>query len=95
VFGRYFEQAVKDSADAAYSGAVQEGSFWIKKRMFGDDGLTPIGEAFEYYILASIERGTLEQQINTLLTTAQPDLPPAKGQAAAAAHCRLIFYDGF
>ena len=86
---------VKNSTDAAFKGAVQEGSFWIKERIFGDDGLTPVVETFEYYILVSIEKETLEKQIDMLLITARPDLPPTRDQSAAAMRLRLNFYDGF
>jgi hypothetical protein len=94
-FGRYFEQVVINSTDAAFSGALQESSFWIKKRIFGDDGLSPIGEAYEYYILTRITREVLERQINLLLITTRPDLPPTRQQSAAAMRLRLSFYDGF
>ncbi|GHT83459.1 hypothetical protein FACS1894137_04590 [Spirochaetia bacterium] len=94
-FGRYFEQVVKNSADAAFSGAIQGTSFWIKKTIFGEDGVSPAGEAYEYYILTSINKEILEEQINGILESAQPDLPPTKAQAAAIARFRQDFYDGF
>jgi hypothetical protein len=94
-FGRYFEQVIKDSSDAAFNGAVQESDFWIKKRIFDDDGLTPSGETFEYYILISIERELLENQINLLLTSAQSNLAPTRKQSATAIRLRLNFFDGF
>ncbi|WP_010263758.1 hypothetical protein [Treponema primitia] len=94
-FGRYFETVIKNSSDTAFSGASQEDSFWIKKRILGDDVLSPIGESFEYYVLISIERENLEKQINLLLTTARPDLPPTREQSTAAMRLRLIFYEEF
>jgi hypothetical protein len=94
-FGRYFETVIKNSSDTVFSGASQEGSFWIRQRIFGDDGLSPIGESFEYYVLVSIEKEILEKQINLLLTTARPDLPPTRDQSAAAMRLRLNFYEGF
>ena len=78
-----------------FSGARQESNFWIKKRIFGDDGLSPLWETFEYYILVSIDRQTLERQINQLLATSRPDLPPTRDQTAATARLRQNFYDGF
>jgi hypothetical protein len=94
-FGRYFEAVVKKSADTAFDGAVQESSFWIKKKNFEDDGVSPLGETFEYYILVSIEKEILERQINMLLITTRTDLPPTKDQSAAAMRLRLSFYDEF
>jgi hypothetical protein len=94
-FGRYFEQVVKNSTDTAFSGAMQEGSFWIKKRNFEDDGLTPAGETYEYYILTMITKAALEKQINLLLITTRTDLPPTREQSAAAMRLRLNFFNGF
>jgi hypothetical protein len=99
-FGRYFETVVKNSADATFIGAAQEDSFWIKKRMFDDDGISPTGEAFEYFILTSIGRETLEAQINQILSAAQPtpaeeDPAPTRDQSAAAARLRGSFFEGF
>jgi hypothetical protein len=94
-FGRYFEQVVKNSTDTTFNGAMQEGSFWIKKRIFEDDGLTPAGETYEYYVLTRITREVLERQINLLLITTRPDLPPTREQSAAAMRLRLSFYNGF
>jgi hypothetical protein len=94
-FGRYFERVVKNAADTAFNDAVQESSFWIKKRIFGDDGISPVGEVYEYYILTRIPREALEKQINLLLITTRTDLPPTRDQSAAAMRLRLSFYDGF
>ncbi|MFP3043341.1 hypothetical protein LQZ19_16125 [Treponema primitia] len=94
-FGRYFETVIKNSSNTTFGGASQKGSFWIKKRIFEDDGLSPIGESFEYYILVSIEKETLKKQISLLLTTARSDLPPTREQSTAAMRLRLIFYEEF
>jgi hypothetical protein len=99
-FGRYFEAVVKASADATFTGADQESSFWIKKRMFDDDGTSPTGEAFEYFILTSIGRETLEAQVSQILSAAQPapaaaDPAPTREQSAAATRLRGSFFEGF
>jgi hypothetical protein len=94
-FGRYFERVVKNATDTAFSGAIQESSFWIKKRILGDDELTFPGETYEYYILIRIPKEALEKQINLLLITTRTDLPPTRDQSAAAMRLRLSFYDGF
>jgi hypothetical protein len=95
VFGRYFEDVVKKSADTVFTGASQGSSFWIKKQIFNDAGVNSTGETFEYYILVSIEKEILENQINPLLATTRSDLPPTREQSAAAVRLRANFYDGF
>jgi hypothetical protein len=94
-YGRYFEAAVKNAADAAFEGASWESSFWMKKRIFEDDGISPAEEVYEYLIMISIDRETLQRQISLLLTTTVPDKPPTREQSAAAMRLRLDFYEGF
>jgi hypothetical protein len=94
-FGRYFEAVIKNFSDTAFSEASQGSSFWIKKRNFGDDGLTPVGESYEYFILIRISKVALEKQIDLLLITTRPEIPPTREQSAAAMRLRLNFYQGF
>jgi hypothetical protein len=94
-FGLYFEAVIKNLSDATFTKARRESSFWIKKRIFGDDGLTLVGESYEYFILIRISREALEEQINLLLITTRPEIPPTRDQAAAAMQLRLNFYEGF
>ncbi|MDR1250235.1 MAG: hypothetical protein LBK63_13155 [Treponema sp.] len=94
-YGRYFEAAVKNASDAAFTGASLEGSFWIKKRIFGDDGLSPVGEVYEYLIMTAIDKETLRKQLDMLLTTTRTNEPSSREQAAAAMRLRINFYEGF
>ncbi|MDR1144087.1 MAG: hypothetical protein LBK77_07725 [Spirochaetaceae bacterium] len=94
-YGRYFEAAVKNASDSTFTGASLEGSFWIKKRIFADDGLSPVGEVYEYLIMTSINRETLRDQIDMLLTTTRTNESPSRDQAAASMRLRLNFYEGF
>jgi hypothetical protein len=94
-YGRYFEAVVKNAANAAFEGASRESSFWIKMRIIEDGGESPAKEAYEYLIMTSINRETLQQQITMLLITTQPDKPPAREQSAASMRLRLNFYEGF
>lgn len=94
-YGRYFEAVVKNASNAAFPGGSREDSFWIKKRIFEDDGVSPAGEIYEYLIMASIDREALEQQINMLLVTSRSDKPSTREQSAASMRLRLNFYEGF
>jgi hypothetical protein len=94
-YGGYFEAMVKSASDTAFQGASREGSFWIKKRIFEDDGVSPAGEVYEYLIMTSIDRETLQRQINMLLITTRPDKPLVGKQSAASMRLRLNFYEGF
>jgi hypothetical protein len=94
-YGRYFEVVVKKASDTVFEGASRDGSFWIKKRIFEDDGISPTGEFYEYLIMTFIDRESLRQQINMLLMTSHPDKPPVRDQSAASMRLRLNFYEGF
>jgi hypothetical protein len=94
-YGRYFEAVVKNASDAVFTGVSREGSFWIKVRIFEDDGVSPAGEVYECLVMASIARETLQQQIDMLLITTRPDKPFDREQSAAAMRLRLNFYEGF
>jgi hypothetical protein len=94
-YGRYFEAVVKNASDTAFEGSSREGSFWIKKRIFGDDGISPVGEVYEYLIMISVDKETLQRQINMLLTTTRTDEVSSREQATASMRLRLNFYEGF
>jgi hypothetical protein len=94
-YGRYFETVVKNASDTAFPGASRESSFWIKKRIFAEDGTSPAEEVYEYLIITSIGRETLQRQINMLLITARSDKPLTREQSAASMRLRLNFYEGF
>jgi hypothetical protein len=94
-YGPYFEAAVKNASDSTFDGASLEGSFWVKKRIFADDGLSPTGEIYEYLIMTSIDRETLRGQIDMLLMTTRTNEPSSREQAAASMRLRLNFYEGF
>jgi hypothetical protein len=94
-YGRYFEAVVKNASNAGFQEASREGSFWIKKRIYEDDGISPAGEIYEYLIMISIDKETLRQQISMMLITTRPDKPLTKEQSAASMRLRLNFFEGF
>jgi hypothetical protein len=94
-YGRYFEAVIKNASDAAFEGASRESSCWIKKRIFAEDGVSPVEDVYEYLIMTFIDKETLRRQINMLLITTRPDKPPTREQSAASMRLRLNFFEGF
>jgi hypothetical protein len=94
-FGRYFENVVKNSSDATFSGARKETDYWILKRYYKEDGKTVDREVYDYYVLVSIERKTLEKQLNAILDGTKVDTPPTKEQQTAIDRVKESFYEGF
>ena len=92
-FGAFFEDAVKGAADAAYTGAVKEADFWVKKRYFQKDGVTVDRETYEFFILVRIDKVSLRSQLDALLEAIP--IRGAKDQIANANHLKETFYDNF
>jgi hypothetical protein len=94
-YGRYFENVVKSSSDATYTGARKETDFWLQKRFFKADGKTVDREIYEYYVLVSIDKAILERQISDVLNNVNADIPPTPEQATAYDRVKEAFYEGF
>lgn len=94
-FGRYFENVVKNSSDATFSGARKETDYWILKRYFKEDGVTTDREVYDYYVLVSIDKKTLQSQIDAVLNGTKVDKPLTKEQQTAVDRVKESFYEGF
>jgi hypothetical protein len=94
-YGRYFENVVKSSSDASYTGARKETDFWLQKRYFNTDGKSVSREVFEFYVLVSIDKTLLERQISDILNGVKVDTPPTREQATAIDRVKEAFYEGF
>lgn len=94
-YGRYFENVVKSASDATYSGARKESDFWILKRYYKEDGKTVDKEVYDYYVLVTIDKATLQKQLDAVLNGVQPDKPLTKEQQTAVDRVKQSFYEGF
>ncbi len=94
-YGRYFENVVKNVADATISGARKETDFWVFKRYYKADGKTVDREVYDYYVLNTIDKESLKKQLDAVLNGTQPDKPQTKEQKAAVDRVKEAFYEGF
>ncbi len=94
-YGRYFENVVRTVTNTSFSGARKETDFWILKRYFKADGKTIDREAYEYYLLVSIDKELLQRQINIILNRVTADTVSARNEAAAVERVTESFYEGF
>jgi hypothetical protein len=95
-YGRFYERAVKESADAVFIGAEREAAFWVLKAY--DEPAADADAArkrYDHYILISIPRSTLEIQLNASFLRAAVDTNPSREQAAAVNRLQDAFYEGF
>ncbi|MDR2402804.1 MAG: hypothetical protein LBD78_02120 [Spirochaetaceae bacterium] len=94
-YGRYFEDVVKNVASASFSGARKENDYWLLKRYFMADGKTVDREAYDFYVLVTIDKGILERQINEVLDGTKTDAPLTREQQTAVERVKEAFYEGF
>ncbi|MDR3115532.1 MAG: hypothetical protein LBU25_08430 [Treponema sp.] len=93
-YGRFFEALIKAASDTGYSGAVQEGDFWVLKQYFKEDGVSPDREAYSFLILVSIHKPALQRQIHGILN-ALGSLPLTKAQTLSVSRLKESFFDFF
>jgi hypothetical protein len=94
-YGRYFEDVVKSTSDASYTGARRESDFWLLRRYFGEDGKTVDREVYECYVLVSIDKSLLEKQIQGILEGMHTESRLSKNQVSAVEQVRDDFFGGF
>lgn len=93
--GRYFENVVKNVADATITGARKETDFWIYKRYFKEDGKTQDRIVYDYYVLTTIDKELLKKQLDMAISGVKPERPLTKEQTTAVDRVKEAFYEGF
>lgn len=94
-FGRYFENVVKNVAEATITGARKDSDFWVFKRYYKADGVTVDREVYDVYVLVTIGRDILKKQLDKILDGVVVDTPPTKEQQTAIDRVKESFYEGF
>jgi hypothetical protein len=70
----YMEQVVKTMSSATYSGARKKTEYWAKIRDTKPDGA--VSDYFEYYLLVTIPKDVLDQQVKKALEGADATVKP-------------------
>lgn len=104
-YGEYFMRVIRKVSNEDYPGAVKEETFWVRREpvSFGEvlpaygyvPETAPVTERFEYLVLVSIERETLQNQLRRIMDGVVPAVPPTREQAAAIGNIRRTFFEGF
>jgi hypothetical protein len=71
----YFENVVKVTTDANFTGFSQEADWWVQIRWYKTDGKVD-REEFRYLILFTIDKALLDKQISDILNKANKVDPP-------------------
>ncbi len=93
--GRYFENVVKNVADATITGARKETDFWVFKRYYKTDGKAVDREVYDYYVLNTIDKEMLKKQLDMVINGTKPEKPLTKEQSTAVDRVKEAFYEGF
>lgn len=66
-YGTYFENIVKSSANATYSGARKINDWWILIRRYDPDSRKKHTDEYRVFVLYTIEKETLDQQVLNMI----------------------------
>ncbi|MDR0554703.1 MAG: hypothetical protein LBG76_07900 [Treponema sp.] len=89
-YGSYFESVVKNVSGATFSGARTEADYWILRRYNADQR-----EEYTYYVLITIDRKLLDQQVIGIINGVKADKPLTREQETAVDRVKEAFYEGF
>jgi len=104
-YGEYYEFLIRDISNGDYSSAVKEQTFWLKRRIVNSaetDATANVQskpdtaqERYEFLVLISVDKETLQKQIQGIMTRIKTKITPTREQTAAIARIRNTFFEGF
>jgi hypothetical protein len=100
-YGDYFAKLIKEVSDSEFPGANEVQNFWVKRRMITEvsgDGLPDTDtepERYEFLVLTSIDKETLQRQIREIMAGIKTTESPTRGQTAAITNIQQLFFEGF
>jgi hypothetical protein len=104
-YGEYFEFLIRDISNGEYSGGVKEQTFWLKRKTpvnTETDGISGAQsnpnaspERYEFFVLISVDKETLQKQIQGIMTKIRTKVTPTREQTAAVARIKSNFFEGF
>jgi hypothetical protein len=103
-YGEYFEYLIRKVSNENFLYAAKEQTFWLKRKVVSseetdDDDAQPnpdtTQERYEFFVLISVDKGTLQKQIQEIMTEIKTKVPPSKDQATAITKIKNNFFEGF
>jgi len=104
-YGEYFEFFMRDVSNGEYLNAVKEQTFWLLRKA-DNSGETEDNidaqlnsdtaqERYEFFVLISIDKGTLQKQIQQIMADIKTKVPATKQQTAAITKIKKSFFEKF
>jgi hypothetical protein len=96
-YGIFFETMVKKAHNTVYSGVVKENVYWIKLLNNGENtGIVNNNtEIYNFFVLLTIDRITMQNIINEMMTETIDAVNPAGAHRNAVNRLRQYFFEGF
>jgi len=105
-YGEYYEFFIRAVSNEEFLKAEKEQTFWLKRKITADGGETDgiidsqskpgtAKERYEFLVLVSVDRETLQKQIQGIMAGIKTKIPPTKDQAAAIAKMKNNIFEGF
>jgi hypothetical protein len=91
-YGAFYEMMVRKAYSAVYSGAVKEGTYWIKTQVNND-----IEDNFIYifFVLITIDKITMQAIIENMMVETRAVVTPTVNQRNAINRLQQNFFYGF
>jgi len=92
-YGLFFETMVKKAYNTVYTGAVKEDTYWIKmKARQENDNMEAYTEIYNFFVLISIDKITIQAIINDLMAESLSVVTPTAEQKDSINRLRQNFF---
>jgi hypothetical protein len=88
-YGVFYERMIKKAFNAAYNDVIMQDTYWIKKT---DASYNTV---YEFFLLISIEKLSMQNAINKMMTEAREDAHLSRSQNNAVSRLQQAFFEGF
>ncbi len=95
VYGSFFERAIKACSDEQYDGAVKREDFWFQKHIVREAGEATDRYEYQFLVLVSVEKSSLQAQLNRILAQVPLDSVSFQNQLDAAENVKSAFFSNF
>ena len=105
-YGEYYDFFIRAVSNGEFLKAEKEQAFWLKRKITAGgaetDGITDprpnpdaARERYEFLVLVSVDRETLQKQIQGIMANIKIKIPPTKEQSAAITKIKNSIFEGF
>jgi len=96
-YGLFFETMVKKAYSTVYTGAVKEDTYWIKMKIEqeNDNIETAYTERYNFFVLISIDKRTIQAIISDLMKESLSVVTPTAEQRSSINRLQQNFFERF